>query len=164
MATWFGASNRSMVWRSQANARDEVTRSRQFDVAQGTVPLDPNDLSCPSGSCQQTTVTYDGYGRLKTKHVPAQDENTVTTYNYNADDTASSVVDARGSSSTFTYNSRRLVTHVAYEPPAGVTDTPDVSFAYDAAGNRLSMSDGMGSVTYGYDQLSQLTSETRSFC
>jgi YD repeat-containing protein len=145
------------------NARDQVTRSRQFDSAQGTVPSDFNDLSCPSGSCQQTIASYDGYGRLKTKHVPEQDENTVTSYEYNADDTPASVMDARGSIATFSYNSRRLLTQIAYQPSAGVADTPDASFSYDAAGNRLSMTDGMGSVAYVYDQLSRLSSETRQF-
>lgn len=94
---------------------------------------------------------------------PDQDANAVTTYNYNPDDSPSSLVDARGSASTFTYNSRRLVTYIAYGPSAGVPDTPDVSLEYDAAGNRKSMTDGLGSVAYVYDQLSRLTSETRNF-
>jgi YD repeat-containing protein len=145
------------------NARDQITQVRRFDAAQGTVPSDPNDLSCPDGSCQQTTMTYDGYGRLKTKHVPEQDQNTATTYNYNADDTTSSVIDARGASSILTYNSRRLLTHVAFEPSAGVTDTPDVSFVYDAAGNRISMTDGLGSKSYQYDQMSRMQWEERLF-
>src|SRR5207302_2988893 len=37
------------------------------------------------------------------------------------------------------------------------------SFAYDAAGNRTSMNDGLGSQSYVYDSLSRMTSETRSF-
>jgi YD repeat-containing protein len=47
--------------------------------------------------------------------------------------------------------------------PGGVAATPNVSFSYDAAGNRTSMTDGLGSVSYVYDQISQLTSETRTF-
>lgn len=145
------------------NARDQITRVRQFDTAQGTVPADPNDLSCPTGSCQQTTLTYDGFGRPKTKHIPEQDEATAATWNYNADDSVQSASDARGASATFSYNPRGLVTHIAYEPSAGTPDTPDVSLDYDAAGNRKSMSDGLGSVTYVYDQLSRMTSEIRVF-
>jgi YD repeat-containing protein len=38
-----------------------------------------------------------------------------------------------------------------------------VTFGYDAAGNRTSMIDGLGSQSYGYDQLSRMTSETRTF-
>jgi YD repeat-containing protein len=144
------------------NARDQLTRVRQFDAAQGTVPSDPNDFSCPTGSCQQTTMTYDGYGRSKTKHAPEQDEGTATTWNYNADDTVQSVTDARGASQTFTYNNRRLVKDISYSAPAGINSTAPVSYDYDAAANRTSMTDGMGSMSYSYDQLSRLTSETRT--
>jgi YD repeat-containing protein len=41
--------------------------------------------------------------------------------------------------------------------PAGI------SFGYDAAGNRTSMTDETGAVTYQYDQLSRLQSEMRQF-
>jgi YD repeat-containing protein len=160
--SWQGGDTYSTIINNY-NARDQVTRSRQFDSAQGTVPSDTNDLSCPAPSCQQTMSTYDGYGRLRTIHVPEQDENAVTSYDYNPDDTTSSAIDARGSIATFSYNSRSLLTHIAYQPSAGVADTPDASFTYDAAGNRLSLTDGMGSVAYVYDQLSRLSLESRSF-
>jgi YD repeat-containing protein len=137
------------------NARDQVTLVRQFDAAQGTVPSDPNDLSCPDGSCQKTMIGYDGYGRLKTKHVPEQDADTATSWDYNIDDTIQRVTDARGASQNFTYNARHLVT--------GITPTPSVSFTYDAASNHTSMTDGSGSTSYQYNQLSQLNSETRTF-
>ncbi len=51
------------------NALDQETLVRQF---QGVAPSSPNDLSCPTSTCQQATATFDGYGRLKTKHVPEQ--------------------------------------------------------------------------------------------
>jgi tetratricopeptide (TPR) repeat protein len=47
--------------------------------------------------------------------------------------------------------------------PGGVATTANVSFGYDAAGHRTSMSDGMGSVTYSYNNLGQLNWETRNF-
>jgi RHS repeat-associated protein len=68
-----------------------------------------------------------------------------------------------GATTTFGYNNRHLATSISYGVPAGVADTPNVSLGYDAAGNRTSMTDGLGSVSYGYDQLSRLTSETRMF-
>jgi YD repeat-containing protein len=133
------------------NALDQITLVRQYQGAES------------SGVHQDTTMTYDGYGRLKTRHVPEQDPNTATTYNYNADDTPLSVVDARGASQTFTHNNRHLVTGIAYAAPGGIATTPSVSFNYDDVGNRTSMNDGMGSVTYGYNQLSRMTSEARTF-
>jgi RHS repeat-associated protein len=103
---------------------------------------------------------YDGSGRLWHKTTPEQG---TTTYTYNLDDTANVVTDARGATTTFGYNPRHLVTSLTYGVPAGVAATPNVSFGYNAAGNRASMTDGLGSVSYGYDQLSRLTSETRTF-
>lgn len=56
-----------------------------------------------------------------------------------------------------------MVTSISYTPVGTVPDTPDVSFEYDAAGNRTLMTDGFGSKSYSYNQLSQLMSETRTF-
>ena len=91
--------------------------------------------------------------------------NAVTTYNYNTDDSISSVVDARGAAANYTYDNRGLTTQVSTTSPnpATIPVTPTVTFAYDNLGNRTQMTDGLGSTTYAYDQLSQLTSETRGF-
>ncbi|PYS25033.1 MAG: hypothetical protein DMF72_03030 [Acidobacteria bacterium] len=106
------------------------------------------------------SFVFDGYGRLQSRTTPEQG---TTSYNYFADDTIQTMTDARGAGSTFSYNGRHLVTGITYGVPAGVAATANVSFAYDAAGNRTSMSDGLGSASYAYDQLSHLTSETRTF-
>jgi YD repeat-containing protein len=146
------------------NVRDQIVQVRQFD-----------DLT---GVYQETGMTYDGYGRLRTKHVPEQqfDANNPastdhTTWNYNADDTVQKVTDARGAYSTLTYNNRQLVTSITYDVlagvptsgPSAVPSTSFVSFEYDNVGNRLAMTDGLGSASYIYDQLSRMTSETRVF-
>jgi YD repeat-containing protein len=134
------------------NARDQVTLVRQF---QGTDT---------SGVYQDTVMTYDGHGRLQSKHLPEQNSGAATTYSYNNDDTVNSVTDARGASATYSYNNNRhLVSGITYSAPSGVVTTPDASFSYDPAGNRTSASSGTGSSTYGYDQLSRLISETYQF-
>src|SRR5205085_7542219 len=113
---------------------------------------------------QATTMTYDGYGRLSTQHRPEQDAGQSTRYTYdNPDDMVKTMTDGRGSVTTYTYNGRHLVTNIQYTASAGVTDTPSVSYAYDAAGNRTQMTDGLGTVSYHYNQLSRLDSETRAF-
>ncbi len=109
---------------------------------------------------QLRIMDYDGHGRLWHKTTPEQGQ---TTYGYNADDTVQSVTDARGASQSFSYNNRQLVTAINYTAGGTAVATPNVSFGYDAVGNRTSMTDGQGSTTYAYDQLSRLTSETRSF-
>jgi YD repeat-containing protein len=109
---------------------------------------------------QLRTFGYDGHGRLQSRTTPEQG---TTTFSYNQDDTINVMTDARGATTTFGYNPRHLVTGLTYGVPGGVAATPNVSFGYDAAGHRTSMSDGMGSVSYNYNNLAQLTSEIRNF-
>jgi YD repeat-containing protein len=131
------------------NARDQITNSRQYQANEA------------SGIFQEAILTYDGYGRLATQKTPIQ--TSPASYTYNADDTTRVVTDARGATATFSYNNRHQVTGITYGAPSGVTATAPVSFSYDAVGNRTLMSDGSGSTTYQYDQLSRLTSESKQF-
>lgn len=147
------------------DARDQVTLVRQF---KGAAPANyETDLNCPTNTCQKTEFTYDGYGRLQTKHVPEQQQNpsVVSTWTYNADDTVNTLTDGRGAVTTYGYagTKRRLVKTVSRVLGAA-NDT--VIFGYDAAGNRLSMSHSVNGATqdscsYEYDQLSHLISETK---
>ena len=145
---WQGGSVYSATVTSY-NVRDQITLVREYAGAEG------------SGTYQDSVLSYDGYGRLKTKHVPEQSPNTATVWTYNADDTVNTVTDARGAVSTFAYNSRHLTSSVTHT----LAGKPNVtaSFAYDAVGHRTSMTDGLGTTSYNYDQLSRLTSETRGF-
>jgi len=109
---------------------------------------------------QLRTFDYDGFGRLRTRTTPEQG---ATTYDYNDDDTVQKITDARTATTNFTYNARHLVSNISYVPAGTAVTTPSVAYGYDGAGNRTSMTDGQGSTSYGYDPLSRLTSETRSF-
>ena len=109
---------------------------------------------------QTRTFAHDGYGRVNQRITPEQG---TTTYTYFADDEVQTVTDARGATITFGYNNRGLVNSITYGVPSGVAATPNVSFEYDSAGNRTSMTDGLGSVSYAYNTLSRMTSETRTF-
>jgi RHS repeat-associated protein len=122
------------------NARDQITGTNQAG--------------------QTRSFAYDGHGRLQTRTTPEQG---ATNYSYFADDAVQTITDARNATTTFAYNNRRLPTSITYGVTGNVAATPNVSFAYDAAGNRTSMTDGLGSVSYSYNTLSQLTSETRTF-
>ena len=119
-----------------------------------------------SGVYQEAAMTYDGYGRFKTRKAPA--ESSASEYEYNADDTLYRVKDARGVYATYSYNdNRHLLTGVAYTVPSGVSPSidpaPPVGFEYDAVGNRTLMTDGLGKVEYGYDALSRMMWEKRTF-
>ncbi len=142
------------------NTRDQVTRVRAF---KGAGP-DPEDESCPTGICQETVMNYDGHGRMSFRKRPEEGASG-TVYTYYKDDLLQTTTDARGASATFSYNARHLTTNIAYSTPneSAVPNTPGVSFQYDENGNRTVMNDGAGTVTYGYDTLGLLTSETRQF-
>jgi YD repeat-containing protein len=129
------------------NARDQITSAKQYQGADW------------SGIYQEVSETYDGYGRLQTRKAPI--ETSETSYTYYANDKPLTVTDARGATTTYGYNSRGLVTAISYSGPAPVPGA--ISYGYDAAGNRTSMTDETGSVTYRYDQLSRMQSETRQF-
>ena len=109
---------------------------------------------------QTRSFTYDGHGRVATSTTPEQGTTTYTHYN---NDLRQTVTDARGAISTFLYNGRHMVTNINYTVSGAVAATPNVTFGYDSAGNRTSMTDGLGSVSYVYNTISQLTSETRTF-
>ena len=169
LLNWDGSIYSTTV--SVFNARDQVSAVNQYTGAAPYEATSTNEsASCPSGSCQQTTMGYDGYGRLQSKHLPEQrDESnnpTYTTWTYKPDDTIESVRDGRGAITTYVYNYRHLVKETHHTAPSGITPainpTATVTFAYDGAGNRKSMTDGLGSMSYSYNQLSRLTSETRT--
>jgi YD repeat-containing protein len=104
------------------------------------------------------TPEYDGHGRLWRRTTPEQG---ATTYSYNRDDTMQVTTDARGVTTAFLYNNRHQVKNINYSVPANseVTATGNVSFSYDAAGNRTAMSNGTELRQYAYDGLSRLTHE-----
>ena len=133
------------------NTRDQLVQIRQYAG------------SDTSGTYQDTTMTYDGYGRLKTRHAPEQNAGVSTTWDYNADSTVQKITDGRGAISTFSYsgNNRKLVSGITHT----LSGSPSIysSFTYDAAGNRTLMTDSLGNVEYQYDQLSRLKAEIRTF-
>jgi YD repeat-containing protein len=135
------------------NGRDQVTKTRQYAG------------SVTSSLFQDVSMTYDGHGRMKTRHYPVEDVNTNTTWIYNNDDSVQQVIDPRNVITNFAYNSRGLVEQVSYSVPNNSTIpvAPTVNFTYDALGNRTQMTDGTGIQTYSYNQLSQIMSETKDF-
>jgi RHS repeat-associated protein len=114
---------------------------------------------------QTRSFEYDGHARLWHKTTPEQG---TTTYLYWDDDTLQSITDARGAKASHDYSGRHLPVSTTYDltgviPGQNVTATANVSYNYNPAGDRVSMTDGLGSASYSYDQLSRMTSETRTF-
>jgi YD repeat-containing protein len=142
---WDGSTVYSSVVETY-NGRDQVINTRQSG----------------DGTYRDVTMTFDGHGRMKTRHYPIEDTGANTSWIYNPDNSIQTVTDPRGVVTSFTYNSRGLMTDISYDPGStGVADTPDVSFEFDNVGNRTEMTDGTGNTSYVYDSLSRMTSETK---
>ncbi len=105
------------------------------------------------------------YGRLHSQHLPQQDANTASVYSYFADDKPQTIRDARGAAKHYAYNNLGLIEQISWTVPqnSNIEVPVNVTFAYDSAGNRTSVTDGSGTVTYLYNSLSQVASETRQF-
>jgi YD repeat-containing protein len=144
------------------DALDRVVRVRQYA---GAIQEEP---AGEGSAYKTTTMTYDGHGRLETVRRPEYEAGKVAAYTYNDDDTPASVSDARGATATYSYlgNNRHKATGITYGAPSlsGLAVPPAVTYTYDAAGNRSTMStaDG-GEVAYNYHPTSQLASEARKF-
>lgn len=129
-----------------------------------------------------TAYAYDTAGDL----VSRTDANThVTTYGYDADHRLTGLTSPTGQVWAYGYDAagNRTSTvdakaHAAGNPALGTTTatydragrlagidysdaTPDVTFAYDGSGNRVSMVDGAGTETRAYDAAGRLVNVTR---
>lgn len=129
-----------------------------------------------------TGYTYDSVGNLTSR---TDANNHTSAYAYDAADRLTEVTSPTGKKWTYAYDNASNLTSVvdaignaSAQAGDGVTSygydvmnrlktidysdsTPDVTFAYDANGNRASMADGAGTETYQYDDLDRLTSVTR---
>jgi YD repeat-containing protein len=155
------------------DALDRAVRVRSYAGA-----LTGEEPAADGDAYQTTTYAYDGHGRLLTSHLPGQAAGTATAYEYYADDAVKSVTDARGVRTGYEYDGRHLVKKVKYnelgitsvstDKPQGTTPVaaaPDVTYAYDAAGNRTSTTTAGGAGgggSYHYDLLSRLDWEQRT--
>ncbi|MCP4428303.1 MAG: PKD domain-containing protein, partial [Chloroflexi bacterium] len=105
-------------------------------------------MSNPLGN--SFTFAYDALNRLASSADPLGNGGS---YSYDAAGNLTQVVDANGATTTYAYDALNRLN--------GIT-RPDeiVGFTYDAAGNRLTMSDPAGMTAYGYDALYRLTQVT----
>lgn len=133
------------------------TQTTQYDAHDR--PTEVKDQTGTSGTWQSTTYVYDGHGRLQSRKGP--EATAATTYTYNADDTVLTKTDGRGAVCTYGFNARHLPTSRSHVNGA---DQINVTYQYDAAGNRTQMTDGpQTSVTYHHDTLSRMDWEERAF-
>ena len=111
-----------------------------------------NRLTVKDGNTHITTFGYDGLDRQVTERDALSH---TTTYSYNAAGWRISQLDAKGQATVYGFDALGRPTTIDYPP-----GTADVTFTYDALGNRLHMSDGTGTTNWRYDGLSRPISIT----
>ncbi|MFG1912403.1 DUF6531 domain-containing protein [Kribbella sp. NPDC048928] len=150
--------------------------STLVDARGGTTKLRYDDTSAVVGvtrpSLPEATMTYDGSDRV-TKTVDASGREQTFTYD-GAGRTTATTYGGRtwrftydkagrlirttlpsGKTASFTLDPRGAPLRIAYSDK-----TPAVSYTWDAAGRRTSMTDGLGVTRFAYDAFDELTSST----
>lgn len=120
-----------------------------------------NELTRRDANNHTTTFAYDDAGHLSSKTSPIGQ---LWTYTYDPSGNLKTMVDANGNATqtsgdgttTYDYDHAGRLSSIDYSD-----STSDVTLAYDAAGNRASMSDGAGTETRTYDAADRLTGVTR---
>jgi len=117
-----------------------------------TYDADGNPLGEYDGSRRLTTMTYDAVGRLVAW--TAAGGRWHATYDRAGNQT--STTSPTGQVTNFRWNAGDELVEVSYSH----SSAPAVSYAYDADGRTISMTDGTGTTTYTYDQQGRLVSTT----
>jgi RHS repeat-associated protein len=125
-----------------------------------TYTCDPiGNLTQVSQGSQTRTFVFDGLSRMTSQATP---EAGTVSYAYNNYGKMTSRTDARGVVTTYTYDSTlNRLTGISYDVSGatGVPSTPSVSYTYGTStssynnGRLITISDGLGSESFTYDQL-----------
>ncbi|MEU0535382.1 RHS repeat-associated core domain-containing protein [Amycolatopsis tolypomycina] len=102
----------------------------------------------------KTSYGYDGQGRQNSR---ADADNHTTTAHLDAAGRLLTTTDAAGRTTTLGYDAAGRTTSVSYSD--GVT--PSASYGYDAAGHRVTMTDGTGTTTWSFDVFGEVTAQTQ---
>ncbi|UHA73729.1 polymorphic toxin-type HINT domain-containing protein [Paenibacillus sp. 481] len=106
------------------------------------------EVQYPDGNIVQKK--YDEIGRLVEQLDPKQQSKKLY---YDANDNVVRSVDRKGQTQQFEYNNRDLLT-------SSITADETITYAYDAAGKRLSMKDNTGTTNYNYHPTGELKTIT----
>jgi YD repeat-containing protein len=104
----------------------------------------------PNGNV--TTYGYDALNRVTSKSDPLTN---TWSYTYDLAGNRITAIDAKGQTIQYTYDAAGQLTGIDYPGTE-----PDVTFSYDMTGQRVSMTDGLGTTTWTYDTMNRPTSVT----
>ncbi len=155
----FQVTESALTWTDPANPPAAVITTEYAHDAGGNVTRVTRAKG--DGTYERATDSaYDGRGLLRTETQysswPSTSGPLVTATTFDPAGSPLTVVDPLGQRTTYGYDALGQPTSVDYADPG----TADVGYAYDADGNRTSMTDGTGTTTYVYDEADRLISVT----
>lgn len=114
-----------------------------------------NRLTILNARGHTTNFTYDALNRLRSESDPLGH---TTEYEYDGVSNRVTLTDAEAFTTTFTYDPLNRLVGIDYPEPDA-----DVTFTYDALGNRKVMTDGVGTTSWDYDGLNRPITVTDPF-
>ena len=105
----------------------------------------------------RNAVTQFGYDLLDRRTTKTYADNAVEQSSYDAAGQLTQFTTARGVSRSYSYDKRGRLTAINYSD-----STPDATYTYNAAGERLSMSNANASIAYNYDGVGRSSGETQT--
>jgi len=137
------------------NADDELTKVARADgtTLSYSYDGDGNQTAQTDAAGHTTSYGYDPLNRVSSTTDPL---GRTTSYAYDLGGNRTSLTDPSGRVTAFAYDAANELTAIHYSDGK----TPNVTYTYDADGQRIGMSDGTGTGQYAYDSLNRLTSTT----
>jgi len=137
------------------NGDNQQTKITRPDGTAETSSYDANGnlIRQTNAASQATSYAYNALNRVISTTDPLGH---TTSYSYDAAGNRTSLTDPSGAGTTYSYDPANELTGISYSDGT----TPDVSFSYDADGQRVVMANGSGTTSYSYDADGRLTSST----
>ena len=146
-----------LAWTDPASPPSQVITTEYTRDAGGN-PTRITRAKSDAASERVLDYTYDGRGlpRSETQYPawPSTSGPLTATVSFDGNGNLNTSVDPLGRTLTVAYDALNRRTSLDYSD----LSTPDVAFAYDRNGNRISMVDGTGTTTYAYDEANRPTS------
>lgn len=137
---------------------DVITTEYAYDAAGNLTRM--TRAAGDGGYERATDYEFDGRGLLRRETQypawPSTGGSLLTGTAYDPNGNRLTTTDPLGQTTSFAYDALNRLTGVDYSDPA----TADVTYAYDAGGNRASMTDGTGTTSYEVDEVGRLTTVT----
>ena len=132
-----------------AGVQPDASTNVRYEFAYNEVG---NRIAVTDANGNTTTYTYDALNRVTGETDPLSNS---SSYTYDLAGNRTSATDGKGQTVNYVYDEAGQLTTIDYPGTE-----PDVTFAYDPTGQRITMTDGLGTTTWTYDDLNRPASIT----